>query len=387
MKNVAYFFRGPLYFKNMGNYHRVKALARKYRLCLFNQRRSLLRPELAQTLHGVYSSPRVPIASLDSILYLFYAFFKFLWLHRRQRFDILWTLTDQSLVLGYVLKLLLGKRVRWVVDDRDDPRVLYTSSRFSVRYLLSRAFFTFTRHTLKYADFHIVVGTSFETGLPKVLIEDYRLSPSKMLLVTNGVDLNMFRPRGQLREDSEFRILYVGLITRDYGVDVLVEAVARLVSQVPELRLRLAGWPANQAEERWFREAVKGKGLEAHISWLGTVEPDEIPGLIEGSDVCVYPFPRTRVLDGVFPVKVYEALAMGRCVVASALTGVGQIIRQGENGLLVEPGKAEALAQGIYQVYRDKPLRAKLEANARQSVEAYSWDSINEVILRRVEAL
>lgn len=134
-------------------------------------------------------------------------------------------------------------------------------------------------------------------------------------------------------------------------------------------------------------EAVAKLGLRDHVNYLGSQPSDAIPGLVETADVCLYPFPRGLGKDGVMPIKVYEYLAMGRCVVASDLSGVRAIIRHEENGLLVPPGDPEALAEAIYRLHQNPQLRAKLEANARRSVEYADWGRINATVLQRVEAL
>jgi glycosyltransferase involved in cell wall biosynthesis len=82
-----------------------------------------------------------------------------------------------------------------------------------------------------------------------------------------------------------------------------------------------------------------------------------------------------------FPHTVVEALAVGTPVVATAVGGVPEVVRAGENGLLVPSGDAVALAEAIRRYFADDGLRARLAEAARPSVEPYAPDRL----LARVE--
>jgi len=74
------------------------------------------------------------------------------------------------------------------------------------------------------------------------------------------------------------------------------------------------------------------------------------------------------------PTKLFEYLAMGKGIVASRLGQVGEVIIDGENGLLVEPGDADGLARAIERLAGDGELRARLGAAARETaIERYTW--------------
>jgi glycosyltransferase involved in cell wall biosynthesis len=74
------------------------------------------------------------------------------------------------------------------------------------------------------------------------------------------------------------------------------------------------------------------------------------------------------------PTKLFEYLAMGKGIVASRLGQVGEVIIDGENGLLVEPGDADGLARAIERLAVDGELRSQLGAAARKTaIERYTW--------------
>lgn len=105
---------------------------------------------------------------------------------------------------------------------------------------------------------------------------------------------------------------------------------------------------------------------------------EKVLALLEQADVCVCPFPKLKGTEHIYPLKVFEYLAMGKPVVATNLKGISQIIKHGENGLLVEPNNPDEVTEAILRIYKDPELRSRLEQNARKSVLEYDWDIINK---------
>jgi glycosyltransferase involved in cell wall biosynthesis len=74
-------------------------------------------------------------------------------------------------------------------------------------------------------------------------------------------------------------------------------------------------------------------------------------------------------------MKLFEYMAAGAPIVASDLPALREVLRHGENAWFVAPGDVEALAEGIATLLCDPPLAARLAAQARQDVEAYTWET------------
>ena len=87
------------------------------------------------------------------------------------------------------------------------------------------------------------------------------------------------------------------------------------------------------------------------------------------------------------PLKIFEAMAAGIPVVASDLPAIREVIRDGENGVLVTPGDPAALAAGLDRVLGDPALAESIARQARKDVEAYAWDRRAERIRAIVEGL
>src|SRR5256886_16469048 len=126
----------------------------------------------------------------------------------------------------------------------------------------------------------------------------------------------------------------VGSMKPWHGLDVLVEAFARLHERAPDARLLLVGdGPARAA----VCADLSARGLNGVVHCTGAVAPREVPGLLTSVDVAVAPYPQAT---GFYfsPLKVYEYLAAGRAVVASRVGQLETVIRHDVNGLLCPPG-------------------------------------------------
>jgi glycosyltransferase involved in cell wall biosynthesis len=201
-----------------------------------------------------------------------------------------------------------------------------------------------------------------------------------MLLVPNGVDLAEVPEKPEPGSDP-FTVFYVGGIATQNGASVLLQAFRRLSQTRSNARLVLAGEIVSSEQAHYERELQPGNG----VAYLGPTPPDEVHRQMESAHVCVYPFLHTRATDCVYPVKVFEYLAMGRPVIASRLQGVSRIIRHEWNGLLVEPGDAGALAGALERIAADAELRASLARRARASVERFDWAAIHAAVGPRLD--
>ncbi|WP_034623028.1 glycosyltransferase family 4 protein [Cellulomonas sp. URHE0023] len=172
---------------------------------------------------------------------------------------------------------------------------------------------------------------------------------------------------------APLRLVLVGRLSPRKGSDVAVSAVAELVDRGHDVVLRLAGDVFEGYE--WFREQLREQivrdHLEDRVELLGFVHPTW-PELADADVVLVpslvEPFGNTAV----------EALLAGRPVVASNTQGLAEIVRDGDNGLLVPPGDVHALASAVARLDDDPGLAADLarhglvDASARFSRERYA---------------
>jgi glycosyltransferase involved in cell wall biosynthesis len=181
-------------------------------------------------------------------------------------------------------------------------------------------------------------------------------------VVPNGVDPTRFpllpEPGGP------FTAVFLGTLKPWHGVDVLVRAAALLDG----LRLRIVGDGPQRAD---LEALVAELGLGARVVFTGAVPPGAVPAELAKGHVGCAPYP---VADGYFsPMKVFEYLAAGLPVVASQSGQLPCVVDDGSTGLLVEPGSAESLADGLDRLRADPVLRVRMRGAARRSARAHTW--------------
>jgi glycosyltransferase involved in cell wall biosynthesis len=216
----------------------------------------------------------------------------------------------------------------------------------------------------------------------------FGLTSSRVTTIPNAIDLDRIE-RVLPSEAAETRadvlrgaagplLVSVGRIAPQKGFVDLVRAAEVLLPQYPEMRIVIAGRVGAAGPQ--VKQEIARLGLEDSVVLLG--ERDDVPRLMRAADAFVLP---SHWEGG--PIVLLEAMAAGTPIVATRVGGIPEVIRDGENGVLVPPGQPELLARGIDTVLRD-PLRAShmLEA-ARIDVQSYRADAWARRIERLYDAL
>jgi glycosyltransferase involved in cell wall biosynthesis len=150
----------------------------------------------------------------------------------------------------------------------------------------------------------------------------------------------------------------VGRFVPQKGLDVLIDAFPRIVEGEPRARLLLVGWGP-------MREELAGRASALGVADRVVVclERPDAPAIIAASDAFLFP----SHYEG-FGIALAEAMALGVPVAASRVPPLNEIVRDGVDGLLVDPGDPEALAQAALVLAHDPVLRARMVASARARV-------------------
>lgn len=189
---------------------------------------------------------------------------------------------------------------------------------------------------------------------------------SKTVVIPCGVDPRLFRPPPDRELDGTFRVACVAAL-RDYkGHRWLVDACAVLAGRGVPFRCVLVG---DGPERRAIEERIAAGGLGDRVWLVGDQPHDRIRALMEEVDVVALPSVVTPsgMMDGV-PVALMEAMAAGVPVVSTRISGIPELVRDGETGLLVEQKDARALADALERLFRDRGLARRLAAAGRVHV-------------------
>ncbi|MGH9946536.1 MAG: glycosyltransferase [Pyrinomonadaceae bacterium] len=223
--------------------------------------------------------------------------------------------------------------------------------------------------------FHVAVS-----NFARQTIAHFTGESHKLLVVPNGVDVGIFKPLNKIERPNPNQILYVGFMRRIKGIDVLLQAMSRVIKQNPELKLVLVGggvYRHSQAHENELKEMAKKLGVEKNVEFVGIKTPGEVAQYMCESALLVLPS-RTETFGAV----LIEALACGTPVVATRCGGTEDIVND-KVGKLVSKENPEELADAILEVagqrhrFNSEDLRGYALTNfaweeiARQTIDLY----------------
>jgi colanic acid/amylovoran biosynthesis glycosyltransferase len=196
-----------------------------------------------------------------------------------------------------------------------------------------------------------------------------RLTPSErwphIHVVRCGVDLHVYVPPAAARSTSSSgaEVLFVGRLLHGKGVTLLFEAIAELRRRGLELRATIVGeGPAREELE----SAACRLGLSRSVRFLGAVGQDDIREIYAAADVFCLP----SFAEGI-PVVAMEAMAMQLPVVTTRIMGIPELVDDDAQGLLVPPGRADALTEALERLVRAPEERRRMGQAARRKVEQH----------------
>lgn len=210
-------------------------------------------------------------------------------------------------------------------------------------------------------------------------------SPQKITVTPMGIETSAFfenrstrnNVRQELRvEKGEILICFIGRLSQEKNVTTLINTYVSLLSQgrLAKSRLLIVGSGP-------LRSELKDKvpiSFKEKIVFMGT--RSDIPRLLQGADIFVLP----SIFEGC-PIALIEAMASGKAIVASIIPSVREIIRDGHNGVLVNPWDNQGLERSLERLYADRSLRIKLGKNAKETVARYDICTLFPQILEIYE--
>lgn len=192
--------------------------------------------------------------------------------------------------------------------------------------------------------------------------EKLGVSPAAVRLIRgSGVDTRRFRPESEPAEPV--RVALVSRMLWAKGVAEFVDAARRLRDRGLAVSMTLVGAPDPENPGSVPEGALRDWHREGIVQWWGRRE--DIDRVWRACHICALP---SYYREGV-PKALLEAAACGRPIVTTDTPGCREIVRDGENGILVPPRDAAALADAIERLVRDPLLRARMGARGRRRVE------------------
>jgi len=212
---------------------------------------------------------------------------------------------------------------------------------------------------------------------------EFRIPRERFVTVRLGADEQTFTPRPR-RDDDIFRVFFYGKFTPLQGVPVIVRAAARVQQLNPAIRFEIVGSGQLTGEvERLSRELA----LE-NTDFIPWAAYEELPDHIGRAHVSLGIFGETEKTRRGIPVKVFDALAMGKALVTGDTPAARELLVHGENALLCPTGDPESLARAIIRLHDEPDLLERIaDGAARTFREQCTQERIGLILLGHFQTL
>lgn len=288
---------------------------------------------------------------------------------RKERPDAILSVLIHANILSWVASSLSNEKVSIIMSEHIAVEHYLRSSRWMAMIM--------TRKIYPRADRMIAVSE----GVGKELVTHWGIPEEKIEVIYNPVDLDHIRKLGQDSLETRLNssgpvIVSVGRFTAQKGFSYLLRAFARLRSTMPAT-LVLVGDGEDRVK---LQQLARELGIWSSVVWPG-YDPNPYRWMSRANL-----FVLSSLYEG-FGIVITEAMALGIPVVATDCPhGPAEILRSGQDGILVPPADDRLLAEAMARVLTDNSVREKLVSSARQRVEAFSVDHAIEAYTRIIEA-
>lgn len=215
-----------------------------------------------------------------------------------------------------------------------------------------------------------VAGMGFFGRAQKIVV------PNTHGLTTGELDALATRASQRLPTTSDLRLLYLGRLETEKGIEIICQAFAGLADELPNLSLDVAGSGMREATMRAAYADVP------RLRFHGYLGGEEKENLITQADILVMP----SIYQEIFGNSIIEAYAHGKPVIASRIGGMPELVEEGMTGLLVEPNDVESLQQAIRRLNDEPGTTARMNAACRQQARCYTIEAISAAYLAAYEA-
>jgi PEP-CTERM/exosortase A-associated glycosyltransferase len=193
-------------------------------------------------------------------------------------------------------------------------------------------------------------------------------------VIPNAVDVDLFKRHRQrdpelvqrLGLENKQVLGFIGSFYAYEGLSLLLEAMPRVLAQMPDARLLLVG---GGPQEGTLHQQARDFGVEDKIMFTGRVPHDQVQQYYDLVDILVYPRIPMRLTELVTPLKPLEAMAQGRMILASDVGGHRELIRDGETGRLFRAGDPGSLVQAILMLLQHTNAWPRMLSAGRNFVE------------------
>jgi glycosyltransferase involved in cell wall biosynthesis len=303
---------------------------------------------------------------------------KFQELHQQDPFDVIWSQSFAAYGLAHaksqainipVIPILQGCIHQEIITFKSNLFHKYRNPHTILKTLMGLFFSYYREQKPLLARSSRIITVSHE------LIHDLKrwYGPhiaNKALSIYNGIDTHLFSPNNQHRKnirakfgvrDSEILLLTCGTLNKEKGHHLAIESLHYLKEQIPNIKLMIIGSGESKSN---LEKRTGDAGFDKNVIFVGFVNNDDLPKYYNSADIYIMPTLRVEGL----PFVLLEAMSCGKPVVASRIGGNISVVKDGSNGLLIEPGDILQLAEKVKLIINNPELHKRLSSSARGTI-------------------
>ncbi|MEM4589258.1 MAG: glycosyltransferase family 4 protein, partial [Thermoplasmata archaeon] len=212
----------------------------------------------------------------------------------------------------------------------------------------------------------------------EALVRDYGINPRKIEVIYNGVDLSLIDSIKASKIPGT--IIFVGRLAPHKHVDHLLKIVKELKKEIPNIKLKIIG---DGIEKNRLLKLVKDYKIEDRVSFHTNLKYSDVIYHIKKSSLLVLPSTR----EG-FGIVLAEANACYRPIIAYKSGGIIEVVKDSENGFLVEPLDIQSLKEKIKTLILNEKLQQEMGKRGRRIVEEkFNWENIIEKVMKTYRSM
>jgi len=244
---------------------------------------------------------------------------------------------------------------------------------------------------VEFTIYHMADRVFAATNFLKKLLVSHGLDQSKIIVIPNGADTDLFNPdldvsdiRKKYRLENRFVVLFIGHLEDWAGVDLIYNLADCFNQKIPDATILLVG--SGESTKKLLTRLIRSN--LGHIVTHAGLQPYEMmPLFTAASDVTLCLFPDTPVSHAASPLKLFEYLSSGTVVIATNVAGTAEVL-DSSSGVLVAPGNTTEICDAVLMLRNDNDLRSILGNTGRKLVEEnYSWSRLASRLLDICESL
>jgi glycosyltransferase involved in cell wall biosynthesis len=211
--------------------------------------------------------------------------------------------------------------------------------------------------------------TPISPGYADVIVDKYKISPSKIHIVPGGVNLDRFaKPKGRSRKminRQEFTVLYIGALSMAYNFEQVLKA-AKILSHNDHIRFIIQGGGE-------MGPIVESKAKKMELSNT-TVKPqvvrrEDVPRLMRKADALILPLSGSAYVEMGISTKLYEYEAAGKPIICCSNGQSANFVSKANSGIVVKPGDSQGIAKAVLYLYHNRDIAEKMGKAGRRNVE------------------